>query len=116
MTQRALVGLTLVSFICLVVALLSNGVPHLWGFMAWLLIAFFCCGILFGNFNALAMEPIGHMAGLGAAVIGSGSTFISIPLGWAIGVQFNNTVIPLVFGFAAFGSLALLVFGGQNVI
>jgi DHA1 family bicyclomycin/chloramphenicol resistance-like MFS transporter len=45
------------------------------------MLAFFCFGILFGNFNALAMEPVGHMAGLGAAIVGSVSTFVSLPLG-----------------------------------
>lgn len=86
-----------------------EGLPPLWGFMLWLLLAFFCVGILFGNLNALAMEPVGHMAGLGAAVIGSVSTFISLPLGWAIGASFNDTVVPLVFGFAGLGGLALAV-------
>ncbi len=109
MTWRALIGLTLVSAGFLLVALANDGTPHLWSFMIWLLAAFFCCGILFGNFNALAMEPIGHMAGLGAAVVGSLSTFISIPLGWAIGSQFSNTVTPLILGFACLGALGLLV-------
>ena len=66
-------------------------------------------GILFGNFNALAMEPLGHMAGLGAAFVGSLSTFISLPLGWAIGYKFDNTVIPLVAGFAILGAVSLAV-------
>ena len=32
---------------------------------------FFCCGILFGNYNAMAMEPVGHIAGMAAAISGT---------------------------------------------
>lgn len=109
MTWNALLGLTALSSIFLIIVLWNNGQPNLWLFMTWLLLAFFCCGILFGNFNALAMEPIGHMAGLGAAVVGSVSTFISIPLGWTVGFYFNNTVTPLIAGFAILGALSLFV-------
>lgn len=109
MTWRALIYMTIISFIFLLIVIATDGVPNLWLFMTWLLLAFFCCGILFGNFNALAMEPIGHMAGLGAAVVGSLSTFISIPMGWAVGAQFTGTVTPLVLGFTVFGCLSVIV-------
>ena len=65
--------------------------------------------MLFGNLNALAMEPVGHMAGLGAAVHGSLSTIIGIPFGWAIGVAFNGTILPLVIGFSFLSVGALVV-------
>jgi DHA1 family bicyclomycin/chloramphenicol resistance-like MFS transporter len=109
LTWRALIGLTVISIAFIFVVLMFDGVPPLWTFMTWLLSAFFCTGILFGNFNTLAMEPIGHMAGLGAAVIGSISTFISLPLGWAVGASFNGTVTPLVLGFAVLGAMSLSV-------
>ncbi|MGI9351222.1 MAG: multidrug effflux MFS transporter [Rhizobiaceae bacterium] len=109
MTWRALLVLTLISCMFVSVVLLYDGIPPFWSFMAWLLSAFFCVGILFGNSNALAMEPVGHMAGLGAAVIGSLSTLISLPLGWIIGASFSGTVTPLVTGFALTGALSLAV-------
>lgn len=109
MTKHALIWLTLLSTLFLVFVFIQDGVPALWSFMIWLLAAFFCCGILFGNFNALAMEPIGHMAGLGAAVVGSLSTFISLPIGWAIGTSFSNTITPLVLGFALLGTSSYLL-------
>ncbi len=109
MTWRALFAVTFFSAGFLLVVWVFNGVPPLWSFMVWLLVAFFAVGILFGNFNALAMEPLGHMAGLGAAFVGSVSTFISLPLGWAIGTLFNNTVVPLIAGFAVLGAISLIV-------
>jgi DHA1 family bicyclomycin/chloramphenicol resistance-like MFS transporter len=71
--------------------------------------AFFCVGILFGNFNALAMDPLGHIAGVAASVIGSLTTFISLFLGAAIGLAYNGTVLPLVGGFAALGIASIAV-------
>ena len=109
LTWRALIGTTAVSACFLVPVVLMQGVPPLWLFMGWLLANFFCVGIMFGNFNALAMEPLGHMAGLGAAFVGSVSTLISLPLGWAVGNSFDGGVTPLVAGFALLGATALVV-------
>lgn len=109
MAWRALLGLVATAILFLPFVWLSSGLPPLWLFMVWLGMTFFCMGILFGNFNALAMEPVGHMAGLGAAIVGAVSTFLALPLAWAIGASFNGTVLPLVFGFAILGSAALIV-------
>ncbi len=82
------------------IAFLQAGQPPLWALMAYLLVSFFNIGILFGNMNALAMEPLGHIAGVGAAVVGSLSTLISLVFGTMIGQNYNGTVLPLVGGFA----------------
>ena len=76
--------------------------------MAYLLGVFFFMGILFGNLNALAMEPLGHVAGLGAAVVGSISTLISVVLGVLVSGAYNGTVLPLVMGFSVL-SIACLI-------
>ena len=110
LTWLALVGLTVLSFgFLLILPLCGGGVPSLPVFLVWQLSAFFCVGITFGNLNALALEPLGHMAGLGAAFIGSIATFISLPLAAIIGQRFDGTIYPLVSGFAALGFAACLV-------
>jgi DHA1 family bicyclomycin/chloramphenicol resistance-like MFS transporter len=91
------------------ITLLFAGQPPLWGFVLYLMTAFFCVGILFGNLNALAMEPLGHLAGIGAAVVGSLSTLISLPLGTIIGRSYNGTVLPLIGGIAILAGLTILV-------
>jgi len=53
--------------------------------------------------------PVGHMAGLGAAIVGSVSTFISLPLGWVTGHAFDGTVLPLVAGFALLGAVSMII-------
>ena len=101
-----ILGLSLIAF---VIALLTAGQPQLWLFMTYLMLTFFSVGILFGNQNSLAMEPLGHMAGIGAAVVGSLSTLISMPLGTIIGQSYNGTILPLITGMAVLAGLAYLV-------
>ncbi len=93
----------------LVVAVVTSGHPPLWALMTYFMAAFFCMGLLFGNFNALAMEPMGHIAGVAAAVIGSLTTFISLFLGTVIGRFYDGTVVPLVAGFAVLGIASYVV-------
>jgi DHA1 family bicyclomycin/chloramphenicol resistance-like MFS transporter len=91
------------------VSFVLAGQPPLWLFMAYLMLSFFCTGILFGNLNALAMQPLGHLAGIGAALVGSLSTLISMLLGILIGQAYNGTVSPLVFGMAILTGVSIFV-------
>jgi DHA1 family bicyclomycin/chloramphenicol resistance-like MFS transporter len=97
------------SMIALGIAAYAGGQPPLWFFMAYLMATFFCVGILFGNQNSLAMEPLGHLAGMGAAVVGSLSTLISMPLGTMIGQSYNETILPLIAGIAVLSGLSIFV-------
>jgi DHA1 family bicyclomycin/chloramphenicol resistance-like MFS transporter len=108
LAHSALVALVVLSGVFLAVFHGFDGRPSIPLFMTWQLAAFFCVGILFGNLNALAMEPLGHIAGLGAALIGSISTLISLPFGWLIGRMYDGTVLPLVGGFFSLGLAALI--------
>ena len=105
----SLLALTGISAAFFFFALAWGGVVPLWLMMAVFLLCFFCIGILFGNFNALAMEPLGHIAGVAAAVIGSITTLVSLVLGTAIGALYDGSLLPLVGGFAGLGLLSLLV-------
>jgi len=103
---RVILGLAVVG---LVVSQMTAGQPPLWFVMAYLMLTFFCIGLLFGNQNALAMEPLGHLAGIGAAVVGSLSTLIQMPLGTLIGRSYNGTIFPLVIGIAALAGISIFV-------
>ena len=104
-SSQALSGLAIVFF---AIAYALSGNPPLWMLMTFFLSSFFCVGILFGNLNSLAMEPLGHIAGVGATVVGSLSTFLSVPLGTLIGQGYNGTILPLVGGFALLSPLAVI--------
>ena len=112
--MRFLVGRSLyfifgLSILALGIAWLTAGNPPLWIFVPYLMMTFFGIGILFGNLNALAMEPLGHLAGIGAAVVGSLSTLISMVLGTMIGRSYDGTIIPLVASIAVLTGLSILV-------
>src|SRR5262252_4730870 len=97
------------SVVFLAVVASRAGHPPLWALIAFLLGSFFGIGLLFGNLNALAMQPLGHIAGIGAAVVGGSQTLISLAFGTAIGQSYDNTVLPLVAGFAVLSALAMAV-------
>jgi len=83
--------------------------PPLWFPMSYLMLTFFCVGVLFGNQNSLAMEPLGHLAGIGSAVVGSLSTLIQMPLGTIIGRSYDGTILPLILGITVLSGLSLIV-------
>jgi DHA1 family bicyclomycin/chloramphenicol resistance-like MFS transporter len=62
-----------------------------------------------GNLNALAMEPVGHIAGLAASVISSLATVGSVALAIPVGLAFDGTSTPLLAGTALLVALALLL-------
>ncbi|MEM6596090.1 MAG: multidrug effflux MFS transporter [Pseudomonadota bacterium] len=76
---------------------LSMGLPFV-VFMAWITSVFFMVGFVIGNLNALAMEPVGHVAGLAASIIGSVSTVLAVLIAVPIGLLFDGTPIPLAVG------------------
>ncbi len=88
------------SILFFIISWACSGAPPLWSMMIYLATIFFCLGILFGNLNALAMEPLGHIAGVAASVIGTISWLITVVLGTLIGQSFDGTILPLVAGFA----------------
>ena len=91
------------------ITLYFAGSPPLWFLMTYIMVTFFFVGILYGNQNALAMQPLGKLAGIGAAVVGSLSTFISMPLGLIIGQSYNGTILPLVMGLVALSGGAIFI-------
>ena len=109
LSKWALRGDCVLSIGFLAIAWALDGHPPLWAFMAYMMPCFFCNGLLFGNYNARAMEPMGHIAGVAAAAIGSVSTLVALATGTPIGHAYDGTVIPLVAGFAILGVAALVV-------
>jgi len=90
-------------------SLAFSGHPPLAGFVGYMLACFFCNGLLFGNFSARAMEPMGHIAGVAAAVNGSVSGLVALALGTLFGRAYDGTVLPVVAGFATSAVLALAI-------
>ncbi len=86
--------------------------PEPWGFFvffAYMCAAFFMVGLTFGNLNALAMEPLGHIAGLAAAVIGSLSTLGAVLIAAPMGQLYDGSPVSLVGGVAVCSAVAYLL-------
>ncbi|GLR66476.1 Bcr/CflA family drug resistance efflux transporter [Acidocella aquatica] len=69
----------------------------------------FWFGLLGGNCGAIAMEPLGHIAGTAASVQGFIVMLGAALIGLYIGQNFNGTLIPLCLGFCVCGILGLAV-------
>ncbi len=116
--HRGLFYFSGLSLLFLFPAYIYDGQPPLWTFMTYMSLAFFAIGIVYGNLNALAMEPLGHIAGVGAAIIASLSTLMSLPIGVFIGHSYNGTVMPLLWGFTGCGlaSIALVIWTERTAL
>jgi MFS transporter, DHA1 family, multidrug resistance protein len=85
-----------------------DGHPPLYALGLLLFLSFFCSGLLFGNYNAMAMEPMGHIAGMAAAVSGALSSLVAILMGGFVGRFYDGTMYPLTLAFFCFGLFALV--------
>ena len=116
--MQRLIGASLLSFTAiplLYILLYYGGTnPPLAVLMVFLCLQFFAIGFLFGNLRAMAMEPLGHIAGLGAAITGFLATVISVSLSSWIGSFLDQTVIPLFSGFLICGLVSLLLLGASQ--
>jgi DHA1 family bicyclomycin/chloramphenicol resistance-like MFS transporter len=106
MSHGALICFVLVSAIHAVIAL-QGPVPFP-VFYTLVILAFFAIGFQGPNYNAIAMEPLGALAGSGAALIGFASSFVSASIGGLIARQFDGTITPIFFGHFVLGLGALI--------
>ena len=115
--QRAMISGVVISFFYLVLCIGGHGFGLL-GFMVWGAFSFFCVGLCFGNLNALAMEPLGQMAGIGAAVVGFLASLVAILAGIPLGRAYDGTQLPLITGFTVLGiiGLGLTLWAGRGTV
>jgi DHA1 family bicyclomycin/chloramphenicol resistance-like MFS transporter len=112
LSMLALVQMIAVSAVATLITRLGGegGLPPLWLFMVLMSLIFFSVAVLFANFNALALEPLGHLAGTAASVVNTVATLGAVPVGYVISQGYDGSVAPLFTGFAALGlgSLAFM--------
>jgi DHA1 family bicyclomycin/chloramphenicol resistance-like MFS transporter len=85
------------------------GVERLWTFVALQSATMACFSLAVSNFGAMALDPLGAIAGIGASLQGFVTTFGGALIGAAIGRNFNGTTLPLAIGALGAG-IASLVF------
>ena len=105
LSHGALVGFILLSLI-LVIVMRVSGEKFVW-FMPLFAMIFACFGLIGSNFNALAMEPLGKIAGTASAAYGFATTTASAAIGYLIASQYDGSVVPVIMGFFWLGLVAL---------
>jgi len=108
LSHRAIILFIILTTIYLAVTYRMGVRTPLWLMMIIFAPSFFCMGILFGNLSAIAMEPLKHMAGIGAAIIGSLSNFISSFSGSIVGRCYDGSTLPIASGFVVLGLLTAI--------
>ena len=108
LSKWALRGFIGVWGVMLLLCIIFAGHPPLFVMGPLLFCSFFCSGLLFGNYNAMAMEPMGHIAGMAAAVSGALSSLVALLMGGFVGRFYDGTMYPLTLAFFCFGLFALV--------
>ena len=91
-----------------VLAMVVTATVPFWFYILWTTSVFFMAGLVIGNLNALAMEPLGHIAGLSASLIGAIATVLAVGVAIPIGLAFDGTVLPLAAGTFFISTLCAL--------
>ena len=107
MLLTAVVMFTLVASVHFAVSLTFG--ETIWSFVLLQALTMACFGFVGANAGALAMAPLGHVAGTASSVQGLITTIGGALIGYAIGQQFDGTTVPMNLGFAVCGVLALML-------
>ncbi|OIQ18091.1 MAG: Bcr/CflA family drug resistance efflux transporter [Flavobacterium sp. MedPE-SWcel] len=83
--------------------------PSIYVLISFFIMQFLNIGFLFGNLSARAMEPVGHIAGVGSALNGFVATVIAVPIATIIGSFVDTTVLPLFIGFFIAGTISIIL-------
>ena len=114
-SQAAVFGLIGLSLVHL--AVIGAGSESLITYMIFQALSMTCIGLCGSNFGAMAMEPVGHIAGTASSVQGFITSVGAVLVGSAIGQSYNGTTFPLAIGYLAIGvavlALILLVENGK---
>lgn len=87
----------------------SSNNPELSVLLTFFVLQFTSIGFLFGNLRSLAMQPLGHIAGVGAAINGFVSTIMAVPIANFIGSYVTQSVLPLFIGFTVCGGISVIL-------
>ncbi|MBT9372388.1 multidrug effflux MFS transporter [Rhizobium sp. CSW-27] len=108
LSHASLLAFIVINALWLVVQLVGPQPMPFLLFISFFGLAMFMFGWIGANFNSLAMEPLGHVAGTASSVLGFMSTVGGAAIGAVIGQAFNGTALPMVAGFCSVSFIGLL--------
>ncbi len=85
------------------------GLETLWTFLFFQALSMTCVGLCGSNFGAMAMQPVGHVAGTASSIQGFVTSIGAVAVGSTIGQAFDGTTLPLATGYLGVGVGALAV-------
>ncbi|UYV39231.1 multidrug effflux MFS transporter [Rhodobacteraceae bacterium D3-12] len=108
MVTYALAAQVLISGSVIILELIApNDTLRFAVFVVWQTSMFFMMGLTLGNLNAMAMEPLGHIAGMVASMMAGIATVAAMVFAVPIGLAFDGTVLPLAYGIVTMVILGL---------
>lgn len=107
--HTVLCGYLVVSAVMVVAALRTGGRPPLIVFLVVMAALLACHALLIPNFNAIAMIPMGQIAGTASSVIGSIQIAVGAAIGAVLDRLFDGTILPLSWAFLGCGVVAAIV-------
>jgi DHA1 family bicyclomycin/chloramphenicol resistance-like MFS transporter len=114
-SQAAVLALIALSLLHL--ATIATGAETLVTYMIFQALSMTCIGLCGSNFGAMAMEPVGHIAGTASSIQGFITSVGAVVVGSLIGQSYNGTTWPLAIGYLGIGLAVLAVVyvveGGQ---
>ncbi|MBW6528352.1 multidrug effflux MFS transporter [Sphingomonas sp. RHCKR7] len=114
-SQTAVLALIALSMLHLLVII--AGWETLVSYIVFQALSMTCIGLCGSNFGAMAMEPVGHIAGTASSVQGFITSIGAVLVGSAIGQSYAGTTLPLALGYLAIGlavlALVWVIEGGQ---
>lgn len=101
-------GFVVVGTLIAAISVIDTGRPSFWLWYGLVTVIFALVNIFIPTGNALAMEPMGHLAGTASAVVGTLSLLGGTLLGMLIDGLLESSVTPMSIGFLVYGGLAML--------
>jgi len=116
LSHSALIGFIGLSSFWYLISLF--GPLPLWLFMITVSLTMFLFGFMVNNFNSLAMEPLGRVAGTASSVFGFMQTVGGAVAGVTVGQFYNGSVTPIALGYLLLGAgaLVLVLIGERGVL
>ena len=91
------------------IAVIAAGIETLWSYIAFQALSMTCIGLCGSNFGAMAMEPVGHIAGTASSVQGFITSLGAVVVGSLIGQAYDGSTFPLAIGYLGIGLGALML-------
>ncbi|MBB3910578.1 DHA1 family bicyclomycin/chloramphenicol resistance-like MFS transporter [Sphingomonas desiccabilis] len=114
-SQSAVLALITLSVVHVIV--IEAGLETLTSYIVFQALSMTCIGLCGSNFGAMAMEPVGHIAGTASSLQGFITSLGAVVVSLAIGQSYSGTTLPLAVGYLGIGlaliAIIYVIEGGQ---